>query len=145
MFSGFWLICIPVGFLFLGVLARKVAGPLEFRWRDWYLGIDFALVALSTAILNGLDLYRQMENLPQLPAHNQAQMDLIAEGKRNQPCLFLALVVFLLVGMIHRIYEERQTSSAREVFVKQFMLVFVANALGCAALVCFTYWVKGLK
>jgi hypothetical protein len=145
MLTGFWWLIIPLGFVALGVFAKKLSGPLEPRWKDLYLAIDLTLVSLSSTIINGLDLSRQSHQLPFTAQHKEAKEALDREQERSWVCAFVCFGFFVAVGLIHRRWEEDEATTWGRNFLKQFMVVGVANLLGVLSLACFTTWVKGLK
>jgi hypothetical protein len=140
--AAWWFWLIPVGFLILGAFAKRLASNTT-QVRDLYLGIDFTLVSLSSAILNGLDLIRQTKDMIPPQGHEKLKFDVANEQIRSWVCAFVCFAAFVAVAIIHRQWEHQTTAGWRERCNKEFWMVVMANVVGASSLLFFTQWVKG--
>jgi hypothetical protein len=151
---------VPLFPFLAGILGKKIASRDWKHWecKDWYWGVEVALVAVTACALNAADLdrlarkwsYTRAANIAdaQLSRQSQGDKDSIIvsevyrvddENFRNTVLGAASFVAFLLVCVIHQKWQGEPDGGA-----KRFWLGFVANGIGYAMLVCYMLVAKGL-
>ena len=122
---------VPFLLLFVGAIAKKLArGAKGFKRSDFFLGSELTLTALSSGIVQLLDLALKTLENPNAPAKADDMM---------RSVLFVGLVfcVLLLVISFHRDYELPDGNPGQV-----FWLLIVANAIGIGSMACFLLFIK---
>jgi hypothetical protein len=110
---------IPLLLLVAGGVTRKLVRKASWRKKDFYLGVEFALAAISSALAYYCDLQRNLGPKPQL------SVDLVKKISATGGFLGVSFLVFLVVLATHQEWEERDTDA------RQFWWLGIAtNTLG---------------
>ncbi len=139
---------IPTVLLVLGVVGKKVSseGFKNWKWTDWNLGVDFALLGFATCGVNFCDLYKldsklDAANFKSSEEYAKAHRPIADEQFRTSVSLFVSFVAFLYVATEpHRRAESQETWGIG----KKLRTVAVENVFGYSSMVLYLLWVKGL-
>jgi|SRR5947209_174000 len=113
---------VPALLALLGVVGKKLARQGRgWKARDFYLGVEFTLAAVSAALVNIFDLLNPSRSAP------GSRAALLA----NVTVAFVGMLLFMFVLSLHRDWESNERHSAKELF----WLLGVANAIGLVLLV----------
>ncbi len=127
----FMAVVIPIILLLCGAFARKLVRGSTWERRDFYLGVEFTLAALSAALVNLFDLAKQMQQAAPPP------------GLANQLAATagFACVTFLILLWVlatHRDWEKRAEGG-------QFLrLGILSNVAGSGLMCAFVLIIKGV-
>lgn len=112
---------VPIVLAIVGILGKKLARGRGWRRADFYLGVEFTLAGVSTALASIFDLLLK-------PGRNPDVID----GKLlllNFLVAFLGMVFFMLVISFHQDYEDQNnTGEARKKELQ--MLAGASNMIG---------------
>lgn len=134
MFTNPYLIAlgIPVILLFSGAFAKKLVRGTNWQRSDFFLGVEFTLAAMSSALVNVFDLAKNGTPLGTASGSNR----IVASTA------FLALCFFLLLWVlsVHQDWEQRSHNRGGQLF----WLGVVANLVGAGLLAVFILLIKGV-
>lgn len=127
---------IPILLIILGAIAKKIVRGKGWRARDFYMGIEFTLAALSSAILYLVELYRSILLQTQYAPN-------IIYNKALTTALFIPVVfiLFMVVLSTHQDWEN-QVERPRAQF---FRLGLFCNFMGSGLLCSFVLIIKGIS
>ncbi len=125
---------IPIGFLILGGLAKKLVRGPGWDRKDFYLGIESMFAALSAQIVYLFDIMKQ-----------GITNSVLLEGSINK--LFLTGIFFLFsffllfpILILHQEFSEKDTNRKSQIIY----LCLISNMIGAFDLIAFILWVKGI-
>ncbi len=102
-------VVIPIGFITISAVTRKVVRGSRFEWDDWYLGLELTLAAFSSTVTY----------LLAAPQTTPIQWDLAA-------LLAVAFFVFVWQLAIHQGWQRGAHSKWRQ----RGMMAGLSNGLG---------------
>lgn len=130
---------VPLLLFLAGGFGKKlVRGGKDWHRKDWYLGVDAALAAISAALIYIFDITRLIglakPSDPLLPSYNHR---LLATG------VFLALSFFLFLYVlgVHQNWESNDANAKGQ----RFWLIGVSNLIGLGLMFLFVLAVKGVE
>jgi NADH:ubiquinone oxidoreductase subunit 2 (subunit N) len=123
---------IPIALLFCGAIARKLVRGTTWKRKDFYLGVELTLAALSSGLLYFFEL------VPWTPAAIPAPPAdrVIATAAFVTFCL----IVLMIILALHQDWEKRPPKTKGQ-FVR---LGLLANGAGVTQMGVFSVWVKGV-
>lgn len=123
-------VLIPTILLMAGAFAKRLVRATGWKWQDFYLGVEFALAAISSALLYIFDLVRDLGN----------QSAPYVKDKLSVTALFLCVTFLLLLYVlsVHQDWEKKVDS-----WIKRLRLGVEANLIGAGLLAAFVLLVKG--
>jgi uncharacterized membrane protein len=127
---------VPALLFFAGGLGKKlIRGGKNWDRRDWYLGVDAALAAMSAALINILEVFRQKRLVP-------SSGDLF-ERQQVASTVFIALsfFVFLCLLALHQNLESQDTNAKAQ----KWGLLLLSNGIGLGLMFGFILGVKGVE
>ena len=127
----FVAVVIPVILLVCGAFARKLVRGTAWEKRDFYLGVEFTLAALSSALVNLFDLAKAMQQSSP-PAVLSSQVAATAG---------FACVTFLILLWVLSTHQDWEKSDRNGQFLR---LGILANIAGSGLLCAFVLIVKGV-
>jgi len=120
---------VPIALAALGIVAKKVSRGVRGSWRrsDFYLGREFSLAGVATAITSILVVWLKPGRV------FQGRADLGVLGK-NFTVVFVGFLLFMLIVGMHQDYEdENHTGPDRNRELK--IIGVVSNVIGFGLLV----------
>ena len=136
LFTNPYLIAlgIPIVLLASGAFAKKLVRGSSWERFDFFLGVEFTLAAMSSALIYVFDLVKLGSNNPTIP---NALMNKFAAT-----AAFIALAFFLLLWILstHQDWQRRNNNPRGQIF----WLGVVANIIGAGLLATFVLLVKGI-
>lgn len=125
---------IPILLLASGAVAKKLVRGSAWQRFDWFLGVEFTLAAMSSALIYIFDLVKIASGTT-----NVAQ-DLLK--KFTATSAFIALTFFLLLWILstHQDWQSRNNNPTGQIL----WLGIVTNILGAGLLASFILLVKGV-
>jgi hypothetical protein len=125
---------VPVLLALLGVLGKKLArgggATGGFKRQDFYLGPEFTLAAVSTALLNIFDLLKPARPLP---GPRDALLANILVG-------FSGMLLFMFVLSLHQDWESNGMviaagNAGKSIRWEMFWLLGICNLIGLGLLI----------
>lgn len=136
LFTNPYLIAlgIPIVLLASGAFAKKLVRGSSWERFDFFLGVEFTLAAMSSALIYVFDLVKLGSNNPTLPG--------TLMNKFAATAAFIALAFFLLLWILstHQDWQRRNNNPRGQIF----WLGVIANAIGAGLLATFVLLVKGI-
>src|SRR3972149_2742648 len=134
--SIFPALAIPMILLFCGSLAKKLVRGSNWLRKDFYMGVEFTLAALSSALLYIFDIARDLAQGIQSPS---VPLDI----KLAATASFISVTLFLLLFLlsIHQEWEWRESERRGQIV----WLCIVSNLIGATLIASFVLFVKGLQ
>ena len=132
LISYFIAIGIPLIFLLLGVLAKKLARGSKWKRTDFYLGIESTLAAFSAELIYGFDLYK-MSFMPGV-----STSALMAKSAVTLVFVIITILLLLVVVSTHQDWLKRNTVRKSQIL----MLGIGTNIIGTGVLLAFILFVK---
>ncbi len=130
---------VPSILLFSGALAKKLVRGSEWERRDFFLGVEFTLAAMSSALVYLFDLAKDMNKAISDPSINSASTSI----KLTVTAVFVAFTFFLLLWVLstHQDWEKPGVNAK-----KQFWrLCILSNLIGSGLMAVFILVVKGVQ
>jgi hypothetical protein len=127
-------IVVPIVLGTTGAVAKKIARKTGWERKDWFFGIEFMLVALSSAFVYFFDIGKKLNDA----TNETAKMELQKLLTFNALFTIGAFVFLLLVLSIHQDWENSNESG------KQAFWCVLSNFLGGAFISAFILLVKGV-
>ena len=127
---------VPALLFLAGGFGKKlVRRGTDWHRKDWYLGVDAALAAMSAALINIFEISRSKKLLPAQASQYDAQQTATA--------VFLAVSFFLLLYVlgVHQNWESRDDNPTGQ----RFWLLVVSNFIGLGLMFLFVLVVKGVE
>jgi len=123
---------IPLVLLLCGAVAKKLVRGSAWQRSDFYLGVEFTLAAMSSALVYVFDLVKVAGTDNSAPV----------AGKMAATGSYLALCFFLLLWVLstHQDWERRDQNPHGQLV----WLCIVANIVGAGLLSVFILLVKGI-
>ena len=126
---------IPLILLFSGAAARKLVRGTPWQTEDFFLGVQFTLAAMSSALIHIVDVLRKQAGNP-VPASVAAPDRLIG----GMTFLAVTFMLLLVVMSTHQDWNGRIESPR----LRAFWLGAVANLIGAGLIAAFVLFVKEL-
>ncbi len=125
---------IPVVLLASGAFAKKLVRGSSWERFDFFLGVEFTLAAMSSALIYVVDLVKLGSNNPTIPN--------VLMNKIAATTAFIALTFFLLLWILsmHHDWQKRNNNPRGQIF----WLGIVANTIGAGLLATFVLLIKGI-
>lgn len=125
---------IPLILLASGAVAKKLVRGSEWERFDFFLGVEFTLAAMSSALIYVFDLVKVGGNSQTIP---QPLMEKFAATS-----VFIALTFFLLLWVLstHQDWQKKNHNPKKQII----WLGFVSNGIGAGLLATFILIVKGV-
>jgi hypothetical protein len=120
---------VPIALAALGILAKKVSRGVGGGWRrsDFYLGREFSLAGVATAITSILVIWLK----PNRVFQGRADLGILGE---NFTTVFVGFLLYMLIIGMHQDYEdENHTGPDRSRELK--LIGIVSNVIGFGLLV----------
>lgn len=137
MFSNPYIIAlgIPIVLLASGALAKKLVRGSSWERFDFFLGIEFTLAAMSSALIYIFDLVKVGASVS-----NVSSADLM--NKLAATASFIALTFFLLLWVLstHQDWIKRNNNPRGQIV----WLGIIANLVGAGLIATFVLLVKGI-
>lgn len=127
----FVAVVIPIVLLLCGAFARKLVRGTTWEKKDFYLGVEFTLAALSAALVNLFDLAKAMQ---------QSKPSVVLSTQLAATAVFACVTFFSLLWVLstHQDWEKNDGSG-------QFLrLGILANIVGSGLMCAFVLIVKGV-
>src|SRR3954449_5424319 len=99
----FVAVAIPFILLLCGAFARKLVRGTAWERRDFYLGVEFTLAALSSALVNLFDLAKEMQQSQSTTvtrAIQQSQPATILSSQLAATAGFACVTFFILLWVL---------------------------------------------
>ena len=132
----FIALIIPMALLFCGAFAKKLVGASPWKREYFYLGVEFTLAALSSALLFVFDIAKSIVQgkPPGLISWDQ-QLALTTS--------FTAITFFLLLVVlsIHQDWESKSKRRREQII----WLCVISNLIGAGLFAGFVLLVKGIQ
>jgi hypothetical protein len=126
-------VTIPLIFLCCGSIAKKISRGTAWEKKDFYLGVDAALAAMTSALIYIYDLAKEMQSKTPVPPETFSKMNITASFL----CVSFLLLLYILAT--HQDWEKKPADS------QQFWRLGIwMNFLGCGLMCAFVLLVKGL-
>jgi len=134
----FVALVIPIVLLLAGAFGKKLVRGSPWIRKDFYLGVEFTMAALSSAFVYIFDMVKLIP-LTNLTAEQQQVLHkgLISNGV----FIVISFILLLVVLSIHQDCENNK-SKPKEQFL---ILGFVSNFIGLGLIAGFIITVKGIK
>lgn len=123
---------IPVILLISGSLAKKLARGSKWERFDFFLGVEFTLAALSSALIHIFDLVKN--------ASMQSQLDVMKNITTTAAFIAWTFFLLLIVLSTHQDWTKRNNNPRGQII----WLGIVANFVGAGLLAAFVIFVKGI-
>jgi hypothetical protein len=117
----FTALTIPVVFIFLGAIAKKLVRAKPWERRDFYLGIELMLTAMSSGFIRLFELGQNWTPT--------SQIDVIS----TTSFLFAAFALFFVVIVLHQMLESRGIKRRTQII----WLCIISNLIGGGLLATF--------
>lgn len=127
---------VPTLLFLAGGFGKKlVRGSRDWHRKDWYLGIDATLAAMSAALINIFEIARLKKIVP-----NDSGL---YDKQQVATAVFIAIsfFMFLYVLSVHQNWE----SKSRNARAQKFWLLGLANLIGLGLMFVFVLIVKGVE
>jgi hypothetical protein len=123
---------IPIILLISGSLAKKLVRGSKWERFDFFLGVEFTLAALSSALIHIFDLVKN--------ASMQYQVDVMKNITAT--AVFIAWTFFMLLVVLstHQDWIKRNGNPNGQIV----WLGIIANLVGASLLSAFILFVKGI-
>lgn len=117
-----------------GAFAKKLVRGSSWERFDFFLGVEFTLAAMSSALIYVVDLVKLGSNNPTIPN--------VLMNKIAATTAFIALTFFLLLWILsmHQDWQKRNNNPRGQIF----WLGIVANTIGAGLLATFVLLIKGI-
>lgn len=126
-------ILIPLALLFCGAIAKKLVRGTSWERKDFFLGVELTLAALSSGLLYFFELVKITENGISGTPDPQ---------KVVSTAVFVALCFGLLLWVLSTHQDwERQPTTTKGQFSR---LVIFSNGVGAGLICAFALLVKGV-
>lgn len=125
---------IPVILLASGAFAKKLVRGSAWERFDFFLGVEFTLAAMSSALIYVFDLVKVGTGNPVVSGSLM--------NKFAATAAFIALTFFMLLWVLsaHQDWQKRNNNPRGQIF----WLGFMANLIGAGLLATFVLLVKGI-
>lgn len=125
-------VVVPLALIMCGALAKKLVRGSAWSRKDFFLGVELALAAMTAGLINFLDLSKAAAEAKTQIAPN----DVMANG------VFVAICFFILLWILatHQDWGEQDSKVTKQVV----WLGFVCNAVGAGLVIGFILLVKGI-
>src|SRR5437660_1241390 len=131
--GAIWIgLIVTAAFIALGIFGNALARS-DFGWKDFCLGLEGALAALSGAGVYGFELFNKAAELQQGTPEFKAAYD---QQHLNYGFLIAALVAYVAVATFHMKWDKPKFGK-KHPYWQKFCLLVVANGFGLAALATF--------
>lgn len=127
-------IVTPIILLFSGSLAKKLVRGSNWERFDFFLGVEFTLASMSSALIYFFELVH---------ASNNSQINsTTVMNKIAATATFVAITFFLLLWVLstHQDWQKRNNNPCGQII----WLGIIANLVGAGLLAAFILWVKGV-
>jgi|SRR5579872_1415715 len=116
---------IPIVLLLAGAIAKKLVRASTWQWKDFYLGVEFTLAAMSSGLVYILDLVKDMSTA------QGSQASLVAR-KLAGTGGFLAVTFFMLLFLlsVHQDWEGKNNQPVAQ----RLRLGVLSNLIGSGLL-----------
>lgn len=122
-------------FLAGGIGKKLVRGGRDWSLKDWYLGVDASLAAMSAALINIFEITRLKRLVPiQTNLYDRQQV---------ATAVFIAISFFLFLYVlgVHQNWEPED----RNVRAQKIWLLGISNGIGLGLMFVFVLTVKGVE
>jgi len=125
---------IPLILMISGALAKKLVRGSKWERFDFFLGVEFTLATMSSALIYIFDLVK----LGLQPSVGSSSL----MNKLAATASFIALTFFLLLWVLstHQDWVKRNNNPRGQII----WLGIIANLIGAGLLAAFVLWVKGV-
>jgi NADH:ubiquinone oxidoreductase subunit 2 (subunit N) len=127
----FVAVVIPIILLLCGAFARKLVRGSTWERKDFYLGVEFTLAALSAALVNFFDLAKQLQQRSPVP---ELSNQLAATAG-------FACVTFFILLWVLATHQDWEKQTGRGQFIR---LGILSNVVGSGLMCAFVLIVKGV-
>lgn len=112
---------VPIVLALVGVLGKKLARGRGWRRADFYLGVEFTLAGVSTALANIFDVLLKPGREPQTVDNKLLLLNFLTS--------FVGMILFMFVISFHQDYEDvNHRGDARRKELQ--MLAGASNVIG---------------
>jgi hypothetical protein len=125
---------IPVVFLIMSGLSKKIIRGRGWDRKDFYLGIESTLAAISTQLVYIFDIVK-LGNSP-----SGLTKDLLEKLTYTSLFFALSILVLMAVLIIHQEWDNRNNNRTGQIV----MLIVINNLLGAGLLIGFILAIKGI-
>ncbi|KPA19710.1 conserved hypothetical protein, membrane [Candidatus Magnetomorum sp. HK-1] len=125
---------IPILLLASGAVAKKIIRGSSWQRHDFFLGVEFTLATMSSALIYLFDLIK----ITSESTENTESM----LTKFTATAAFIALIFFLLLYVLsmHQDWQKKDNSPNGQII----RLGIIANVIGAGLLAIFILFVKGV-
>jgi hypothetical protein len=127
--SYFFAVGVPLVFLFIGALAKKIVRATTWELKDWFLGVESTLAAMASGLINIFDLVKAPTSLA------QNGLKLAATGG----FLTINMMLLFVVLGVHQDWENKPAGKAQAWWLGVF-----SNVVGLSLMVSFILVIKGV-
>jgi hypothetical protein len=124
---------VPIIFILVGAIGRKLVRGTDWERRDFYLGVELCLAALSSNILFLIELLRASAMTTATPDY---------KGEVSA-ALFL-VVVFSIYMWLLSLHQDWESKGDRPT-AQMCRLMLLSNALGGGLFAAFVFLIKGVR
>lgn len=117
------ILLFPVFIALAGALGKILIRGSGIAKKDFYLGQDLTLAAISVALVNVFDMAKDVQ-----PPPDQGLKLFLTAGYA-----FVTFFLFICIMVLHQIWEKRDNQPSRQVF----WLGIVSNVIGLVLLIVF--------
>jgi hypothetical protein len=129
----FTALVVPLALLFCGSLSKKIVRGTNWERKDFFMGVEFTLAALSSALLYIFDLANG------LSAADQIQ----SIGLKLAITTSFIAITFCSLFIVIALHQEYEVSKSRR---KQIIyLCLISNLVGAGLIAGFVLLVKGIQ
>lgn len=132
----FIALVIPMALLFCGAFAKKLVKASPWKREYFFLGVEFTLAALSSALLYIFDIARDLSQGVQtalIPAYQRLTV--------TASYISITFCLLLVVLSIHQEWESKENKKREQII----WLCIICNLLGAGLIAGFVLLVKGIQ
>lgn len=140
---NFIALAVPIILLLVGGLGKKlVRHDKSWHRKDFYLGVDAALAAISAALIHIYDVTKTLKSTFEAGNSASPQINkLYATLVATVGFIVITLGLLMFVIGIHQNWESKDTNRAGQ----WFWLVIFSNMIGLGLMSAFVAFLKGVE
>jgi hypothetical protein len=136
-------VVIPIILLLTGAFAKKLVRGSNWEIRDFFLGVEFTLAAMTSGLVYFFDLAKDIAKQATNEITTQVNTASVVQNKLTIATAFVAVTFFLLLWVLSTHQDwERKTDDSKGQF---WRLCIMSNLMGSGLMAAFILIVKGVR